>query len=31
VLVFPALVVALDRRSGEAAPIRGAEDPAGPG
>jgi hypothetical protein len=29
--VFPALVVALDRRSGKPAPIRGAEDPAGPG
>jgi Kef-type K+ transport system membrane component KefB len=31
VLVFPALVVALDRRSGKPAPIPGAEDPAGPG
>ena len=31
VLVFPALVVALDRRSGVPAPIRGAEDPAGSG
>ena len=30
VLVFPALVVALDRRSGKPAPIRGAEDSAGP-
>jgi Kef-type K+ transport system membrane component KefB len=31
VLLFPALVVALDRRSGKPAPIQGAEDPAGPG
>jgi hypothetical protein len=31
VLVFPALVVAVDRRSGKPAPTRGAEDPVGPG